>query len=143
MVQGPVHPIDHLPHRPPFLFLDRIMRIEDGKSAAGWKRISHVDCPDGAPWPPSLIVEMMAQTSAAIVFAGGDEEAGRVGALAAVPKMEFLRPVLPGDTLVATSELVRRMGPICRLAVKTEVEGELVAEGLLVVAIPKEGPWTP
>ena len=142
MVQGPVHPIDYLPHRPPFLFLDRILRIEDGRLAAGWKRVTQADCPDGGAFPPSLLVEVMAQTSAALVFRAGDEEAGRIGALAAVPRMEFHGSAVAGDTLVATAELVRQLGGMCRFAVRLEVGGDLVAEGLLVVAVPKEGTWS-
>ena len=147
MVHGPVHPIDCLPHRPPFLFLDQILRIEDGKSAAGWKRVSESDCQGETTFPATLVVEAMAQTSAALLFGAGEgageEEVEGVGALAAVPRMEFHRSVVAGDTLVATVELVRRLGSMCRFEVKAEVAGGVVAEGVLVVATPGGGAWNP
>jgi 3-hydroxyacyl-[acyl-carrier-protein] dehydratase len=139
---GPVRPLGRLPHRPPFLFLDRILLVRAGEEAVGWKRITGSDCPGTSAWPRSLLVEVMAQTGAALVFPEGRQREGRIGVLAGVPKMSFHRDVRPGDTIVSTARITRRFGDVSRLAVDVRVQGNLAAEGTLLLATPRVEGWT-
>lgn len=129
----PLDPSGILPHRRPFLHLDRLAILEPGRLATGWKQVSASEHTGARPWPRMLLVEVMAQTSAALLFEA-PPAAGELGLLAGVPQMTFHRDARVGEAVVATSELVKRWGDLARFKVKVEVEGELAAEGVLLLA---------
>ncbi|MDA8189554.1 MAG: 3-hydroxyacyl-ACP dehydratase FabZ [Dehalococcoidales bacterium] len=129
-----------IPHRNPFLLVDRIVELsEDGSHAVGIKNVSANEpffqghFPDYAIMPGVLIVEALAQTAAAAFFRG--EHRGKLGVLAGIDNFRFRRQVVPGDVLRLEVTMTKMRGPIGRLAAKASVEGQVAAEGEIIFAI--------
>jgi 3-hydroxyacyl-[acyl-carrier-protein] dehydratase len=118
-----------LPHGHPFRFVDRVIETDPGKRAVGIKNITYGE----AILPGVLIIEAMAQI-AGIALHSADRP-GQTGPsyLAAVRNVKFHRPVTPGDQLRLFAELVAQMDKLARFAVKAEVNGEIVADGEIVL----------
>ncbi|MGQ9557828.1 MAG: 3-hydroxyacyl-ACP dehydratase FabZ [Desulfurispora sp.] len=144
-----------LPHRWPFLLLDRVVELEPGRRAVGIKNVAVSEpyfaghFPAESIMPGVLIVECLAQltavayTTGALVeleqAAGGQSMAdvdisAQVGYLVAIKNMKFRRPVSPGDRLVLECLLGSSLGILTSVQVSARCEGELVAEGSLVVS---------
>lgn len=129
-----------VPHRYPFLLIDRIIELsEDGTHAVGIKNVTINEpffqghFPQYAVMPGVLIVEALAQTAAAAFFRG--EHRGKLGVLAGIDNFRFRRQVVPGDTLRTEVTLTKMRGPLGRLAAKATVEGQVAAEGEILFAI--------
>jgi 3-hydroxyacyl-[acyl-carrier-protein] dehydratase len=129
-----------IPHRPPFLFVDRILSLEENRRIVGIREVradewffpGHFP---GAPLMPGvLIVEAIAQTAACLT-ALNPTYAGRIAYFAAIDAVRFRRPVLPGDVLVMEAEVLWLRGRHGRFAGKATVGGELVAEGEFAFAV--------
>ncbi len=119
-----------LPHRYPFLLVDRVLELEPGRRITAVKNVS-VNEPffpghfPGYPVMPGvLMVEALAQAAAVCLAAGGD--AGRLGLFAGVDGVRFRRQVFPGDTLLLRVEVTRRRGSLVKVAGRALV-GEQVA----------------
>lgn len=148
-----------LPHRWPFLLLDRVIELEPGRRAVGLKNVTINEpyfaghFPEEPIMPGVLIIECLAQLTA-VVYASaalaGLAEAGdcvdvssRVGYLAAIKNMKFRRPVRPGDQLLLEAVMGSSLGILTSVQVRARVAGEVVAEGTLVVSRrPEEGEET-
>lgn len=136
-----------LPHRYPFLLLDGITVLEDGKYAEGFKNFTinelffqgHV--PEYPVVPGVLIVEALAQLSGIMYSAKkvldpepGEEEVGQMGYLGKISDMQFKNVVFPGDRLFLKAESVEDYGRVHKVKVEaTSEEGKCVAKGSLVV----------
>jgi 3-hydroxyacyl-[acyl-carrier-protein] dehydratase len=130
-----------LPHRYPFSLVDRIIRYVPGKLAVGLKNVTFNEphfqghFPGRPIMPGVLIVEAMAQVGGVIVTQMPDLPEG-LFMFAGIDKVRFRRPVVPGDQLVMTVELLsvkaRRFG---KMQGRAEVDGQLVAEGLLTFSL--------
>ncbi|MBD3880178.1 3-hydroxyacyl-ACP dehydratase FabZ [Phormidium tenue FACHB-886] len=130
-----------LPHRYPFALVDRIIRYVPGKLAVGIKNVTFNEphfqghFPDRPIMPGVLIVEAMAQVGGIIVTQMPDLPKG-LFMFAGIDKVRFRRPVVPGDQLVMSVELLsvkgRRFG---KMQGRAEVEGQLAAEGLLTFSL--------
>jgi 3-hydroxyacyl-[acyl-carrier-protein] dehydratase len=129
-----------IPHRAPFLLIDRIDEFEPGVSAIGeldvtgemfWVR-GHF--PDYAVMPGVLIVEACAQVGA-VALLSLPENAGRIAFFAGIDKVRFKRQVRPGDTLRMRCEIVKRRGPIGFGTARAWVGEELACSGELMFAI--------
>ena len=129
-----------LPHRPPFLLVDRVVEIEDGVRAVGIKNVTmnepfFVGHFPGRPIMPGvLIVEALAQVGA-VALLRLPEHAGKLVYFAGIDTMRFKKPVTPGDTLrleVTLDKLRRRIGKGHGIAT---VDGTVVAEGDLMFAV--------
>lgn len=100
-------PSEVLPHRPPFLFVDRLTRVEPGKSASGvWELTGREDFfrghfPDRPTLPGVLMVEAMAQLGGVALLAD-PRFAGYLPLFGGIDKARFRRQVVPGDTLEMT-----------------------------------------
>jgi len=123
-----------IPHRYPFLLLDRIIEVEPGKKAVGIKNVTANEYffqghfPGYPIMPGVLIVEALAQT-AGIAVALLEENKGKLGVFAGIDNMKFKRQVVPGDTLRLEAEiLVSKMG-VSKARVTASVEGQVAAEG--------------
>lgn len=130
-----------LPHRYPFLLVDRIIEVSpDGTRAVAIKNVTANEpffqghFPDYAVMPGVLIVEALAQAGGAALLQGGDGE-GQLAMLAGLDHIKFRRPVVPGDTLRLEVELIKRRGPIGRIFGRALVDGETAAEGEITFAL--------
>jgi 3-hydroxyacyl-[acyl-carrier-protein] dehydratase len=124
-----------LPHRAPFLMIDRLSDIRPSESAVGWKAVTFNEphfrghFPDYAVMPGVLIVEAMAQAAGALVVHSlGLAEKCPVVYFMTIDKARFRRPVHPGVLLRIPVRVQRHRGPVWRFEGKAFVEDELVAE---------------
>lgn len=124
-----------LPHRAPFLFVERLTDIVPNESAVGHKAVSFNEphfqghFPDYAVMPGVLIVEAMAQTAGAlVVHSMGRNSPSRKVYFMTIDKARFRRPVKPGDLLRFPVKALRRRGPVWRFEGHAYVGDELCAE---------------
>ena len=124
-----------IPHRYPFLLIDKVVDIVDGKTATGIKNVTFNEPHfqghfPGAPIMPGVtIIEAMAQTSAVMVgVALGLADKNFLVYFMAIDNCKFRRKVVPGDVLKLHVETKRGGGKIWKFAGRAEVDGELAAE---------------
>ena len=129
-----------IPHRYPFLLVDRIIEIEEGKSAVGVKNVTANEWffeghfPGKRVMPGVLIVEAMAQV-AAIALMKGLDAGGKSPLFGGIENMRFRKPVVPGDQLRLEFELEKMRGPVGKGKVRATVDGKLAAEGTISFAL--------
>lgn len=132
-----------IPHRHPFLLIDRILEVEEGKRAVGIKNVSANEdffnghFPDYPVMPGVLIVEALAQTGAVAIL-NSEENRGKLAFFAGIDKCRFKRQVKPGDQLRLEVEILRLRGSIGKGKGTATVDGEIAAEMELMFAIGKE-----
>ncbi|QYF85459.1 3-hydroxyacyl-ACP dehydratase FabZ [Brevibacterium sp. PAMC21349] len=130
---------DIIRHRYPFLLVDRVLELEEGKRAVAIKNVTANEeffsghFPDYPVMPGVLIVEALAQVSA-VVMLTKEENKGRIGLLAGIDGCRFKRQVKPGDQLRLEVEITRLKGPIGKGTGRATVEGETVCETELIFA---------
>jgi 3-hydroxyacyl-[acyl-carrier-protein] dehydratase len=130
-----------LPHRYPFLLVDRIIDYVPGKKAVGIKNVTFNEpqfqghFPGRSLMPGVLIIEAMAQVGGVVMTQMPDSKGG-LFVFAGIDKVRFRRQVVPGDQLVMTVELLwvkqRRFG---KMQGRAEVDGQLAAEGELMFSL--------
>ncbi len=151
---GDLEILDALPHRSPFLMVDRIVERRGGHSCLALKRVSFGDpflrIGSGVVPPelnPFFLVEAMSQTAALAAVdpdngsalpAGAGPGPPLVGFLAAIRNFRTLRPAVPGDTLEIRAEVVGRFGGLVKVVGTVEVDGELIGEAELTLSVPRE-----
>lgn len=129
-----------IPHRYPFLLVDKIVEIEEAKRAVGIKNVTINEpffqghFPDYPVMPGVLIVEAMAQVGAIAVL-NMEQNKGKIGFLAGLDKVRFKRQVKPGDQLRLEVEITRMKGPIGKGKGIATVDGELACEAEITFAI--------
>ncbi|RFA36690.1 3-hydroxyacyl-[acyl-carrier-protein] dehydratase FabZ [Virgibacillus dokdonensis] len=129
-----------IPHRYPFLLVDRVTEIEEGKRVAGLKNVTANEpffqghFPEYAVMPGVLIIEALAQLGA-ISILGKEENRGKIGFLAGIDNCRFKRQVRPGDQLQMEVEILRLKGPIGKGKAVAKVDGELACEAEIMFAI--------
>ena len=134
-----------LPHRYPFLLVDRILECEPGKRAIGLKNVTLNEqffighFPDHPIMPGVLIVEMMAQVGGVVVRTI-PEHSKKLAYIAGIEKCRFRKPVLPGDTLVADLEIIYFRGNLGKLHGVARVGDDVVcnAEILFAMIMPEK-----
>ena len=124
-----------LPHRAPFLFIEKLTDIVPNESATGYKAVGYNEphfaghFPDHAVMPGVLIVEALAQTAGALVmYSLGIDSGNRIVYFMTIEKARFRRPVKPGDMLCMKVKALRRRGPVWRFAGEAYVDDALCAE---------------
>ncbi|WP_072620424.1 3-hydroxyacyl-ACP dehydratase FabZ [Spirulina major] len=130
-----------LPHRYPFALVDRIIEYSPGKHAVGIKNVTMNEpffqghFPGRPIMPGVLMVEAMAQVGGIILKQMPGQEKS-LFVFAGIDKVRFRRPVVPGDRLVMTVELLRfRGGRFGKMQGRAEVEGELAVEGEMLFSL--------
>ncbi len=136
-----------IPHRYPFLLIDRMEQVVRGQSAVGVKNVTVNEhffaghFPNHPVMPGVLIIESMAQTAAVLVVEtlGGDA-AGKVVYFMSIEGAKFRRPVLPGDTLKIHVTRERRRGNVWKFSAVARVDGASVAEATYAAMIMDHAP---
>ncbi|MEW5322181.1 3-hydroxyacyl-ACP dehydratase FabZ [Geobacillus thermoleovorans] len=129
-----------IPHRYPFLLVDRIVEIEEGKRAVGIKNVSANESffaghfPKYPVMPGVLIVEALAQVGA-VVLLQSEENRGRLAFFAGIDNCRFKKQVKPGDQIRLEVEILRARGAIGKGKGVATVDGELVCETELMFAL--------
>lgn len=124
-----------IPHRYPFLLIDRVVEVAPDHSAIGVKNVSINEAffqghfPSHPVMPGVLIIESMAQTAAVLVVESlGDEAAGKVVYFMSIENAKFRRPVVPGDQLRIHVSKTRNRGNVWKFSAVARVDGVSVAE---------------
>jgi len=130
-----------LPHRYPFLLVDRIVEIEDGKRIVGLKNVT-INEPffqghfPGAPVMPGvLIIESMAQVAGVMIYRDMPDKERKLIYFTTIENAKFRRPVLPGDQLRIEMQLLNRRTNFGKMNGLATVEGKVVAEATVTFAI--------
>jgi 3-hydroxyacyl-[acyl-carrier-protein] dehydratase len=132
--------LQHLPHRYPFLLIDRVLSVEPGKSIVALKNVSINEpffpghYPHHPVMPGVLIIEAMAQAAALISFCGlgTKPDENTVYYFVGIDGARFKRPVSPGDQLILKVEVVRNMRGLWKFKAVAEVDGQVAAEAELM-----------
>ncbi len=133
-----------IPHRYPFLFLDKIVEIEKGKRIVAIKNLTINEpffqghFPDYPVMPGVIMLEAMAQAGAVLLLSELDNPDDYVGFLGGIDKARFKKPARPGDTLLieVTVDFVRKN--VSKVKGKITINGELVAEAEIYSAIKRK-----
>ena len=122
-----------LPHRYPFLLVDRIIEIDPGKKIVGLKNVTINEpfFPGHPVMPGVLIVEAMAQVAAILVYSSSDDNKDKITYFVGIDKTKFRKPVVPGDQLRLELEVIGCRRGIWSFAGKAYVDGKLVTESEL------------
>ena len=129
-----------LPHRYPFLLVDRILVLEPGKRAVGRKNVTANEpffqghFPQRAIMPGVLIIEVMAQVGGVMILSETEHQ-GKLAYIGTVDHAKFRRPVVPGDTLEVEVELLRLRGNMGKVKCIARVGGEEAAEAEIMFAL--------
>lgn len=131
-----------IPHRFPFLLVDRVVDVVPNESAVGIKNVSINEhyfqghFPAHPVMPGVLIIEAMAQTAAVLVVETlGEEAAGKLVYFMMVENAKFRRPVVPGDQMRIHVRKDRNRGNVWKFSAEAKVEGQVVAESTFAAMI--------
>ncbi|KMM36681.1 3-hydroxyacyl-ACP dehydratase FabZ [Guptibacillus hwajinpoensis] len=129
-----------IPHRYPFLLVDRILEVEEEVRAVGIKNVTANEeffnghFPDYPVMPGVLIVEALAQVGA-VAMLKKEENQGKLAFFTGIDKCRFKRQVKPGDQLRLEVEIIRIKGPIGKGKATATVDGEVAAEAEIMFAL--------
>lgn len=131
-----------LPHRYPFLLVDRVVSIDPGKTLRAYKNVSVNEpffeghFPGHPVMPGVLVLEALAQASAILAYRStGFDPAQKVTYLMAIDGAKFRKPTVPGDRLELEVEVLRFKGSILKTRGVARVDGEVVAEGEFLATV--------
>ena len=135
--------MQYLPHRYPFLLIDRVIEIELGKCITALKNVSMNEpffpghFPGTPVMPGVLILEAMAQAAALLSFKTENYAPNEIGIVyfAGIDGARFKKPVVPGDQLIIKIDIVRKMRGIWKYTARAEVDNALVAEAELMATL--------
>ncbi|SDE78907.1 3-hydroxyacyl-[acyl-carrier-protein] dehydratase [Rhodospira trueperi] len=127
--------LDMIPHRYPFLMVDKLINVHLGESAVGVKNVTNNEphfqghFPNKAVMPGVLVIEAMAQTAAVLVVATlGEAAEGKLVYFMSVDSARFRKPVVPGDRLLLEVTKQRNRGSVWKFAGRALVDDTVVAD---------------
>ena len=129
-----------LPHRYPFLLIDKVVEMEAGKNITAIKNVTINEpffqghFPGNPIMPGVLICEALAQAGA-VMLLGMDENKGKLGVFTGINNFKFRRQVVPGDTLCLKAELVTYRHGMGKANVEATVDGQVAAKGEISFAV--------
>ena len=132
----------HLPHRSPFLLVDRVVELKAGEFIVAYKNLSinepYFDghFPDNPIFPGVLLLEAMAQAAGILGFysQGKTNDDGSTYYFAGADKLRFKRPCVPGDRVMLRATVVSQRRGVWKFDVSSDVEGELAASATILCA---------
>ena len=130
-----------LPHRYPFLLVDKIIEFEPGKKITGIKNVTFNEdffnghFPGKPVMPGVLIVEAMAQVGGILLLKDGEDVENKLVFFMSIDNVKFRKPVVPGDQLVMELSMLKARSSTFKMAGKAYVQGELVCEAEMMAAI--------
>jgi UDP-3-O-[3-hydroxymyristoyl] N-acetylglucosamine deacetylase/3-hydroxyacyl-[acyl-carrier-protein] dehydratase len=130
-----------IPHRYPFLFVDRILEMEEGKRIVGIKNVSINEpyfeghFPGHPIMPGVLIIEAMAQVGGVLLMGPLSDAHKKVVYFMSLDNVKFRRPVRPGDQIRFDIEMTQIRGRVCKMRGVATVEGDVVAEGEMAAMV--------
>jgi beta-hydroxyacyl-ACP dehydratase FabZ len=134
-----------IPHRYPFLLVDRVVEMEPGKRVVAYKNVT-MNEPffqghfPGAPIMPGvLIIEAMAQAGAVLLLHDMEDRDSKLVFFTGIDHARFRRTVVPGDQLRFTLEILKLRSRTCKLKGRAEVDGQLAAEAEILSAMVNRG----
>ena len=129
-----------LPHRYPFLLVDRILDFELGKRIKGLKNVTRNEeffnghFPGNPIMPGALITEHMAQVAGVLLYLT-DDVVSKLALFRSIEQMKFRKQVHPGDTLITEAEIIALKGITGKVSCVTKVDDQIVAQGILSFAL--------
>lgn len=132
--------LEILPHRYPFLLLDRILSLTD-EEIVGLKNVTINEpffqghFPGHPIMPGVLIIEALAQAGGLLAFSHLEEKESKAVYLMGMDKVRFRKPVRPGDQLILKLKILRQRGPVFKMRGEAFVDEQLVAEAELMATI--------
>jgi beta-hydroxyacyl-ACP dehydratase FabZ len=133
--------IQTLPHRYPFLLVDRIVELEEGERIVGIKNVTFNEpffpghFPGQPVMPGVLILEAMAQTGGVLAYRSVPEAEGKLIFFMGLDKVKFRKPVVPGDQLRLELTVVHQSSRAWKMSGRAKVEDTLVAQAELTAAV--------
>jgi 3-hydroxyacyl-[acyl-carrier-protein] dehydratase len=132
--------MSRIPHRYPFLLVDRILELEPGRRIVGLKNVSSNEpffqghFPDYPVMPGVLVVEAMAQVGGVLAsYLPG--ASGHIAYFAAIDRLRFRRPVKPGDQLISEITVIKVRDRVGKMQVVARVDGAVVADGVFTYSL--------
>ena len=133
--------LEYIPHRYPFLLIDRVLEFEGGKRILGLKNVTINEpffqghFPEHPIMPGVLIVEAMAQAGGLLLMNEFDDPQSKVVYFMSLDDVKFRRPVMPGDQLIFELRLLQLRGRTCRMQGVTRVGEHVVAEATMMARV--------
>jgi len=130
-----------LPHRYPFLLIDRVLEYEEGKSLVAIKNVSYNEAffqghfPGLKVMPGVLLVEAVAQAGGILLYLSIPDPEKKLVFLSKIDKAKFRKPVVPGDQVRLEVEILKMKAKFCHVRGKALVEGDVVVEGEVMASL--------
>jgi 3-hydroxyacyl-[acyl-carrier-protein] dehydratase len=130
-----------IPHRYPFLLVDRVTDIKHKESIIGIKNVTANEpqftghFPSRPVMPGVLIIEAMAQLSAVLVAKSMESTADKEVFFMSIDESKFRKVVEPGDTLIMYANIIQNRGPVWKFKARTEIDGKVAAEAVFTAMV--------